>query len=546
RRHVHVDLLIGGFSPRTAATWSLITLTITLFFIILLAYYSWDSFWHSLMIRETSATVWGPPVWPVKLALPFGCILLGVQLIFDIMVSANRLATEPLERRGGWRDNAFILLPVFVIFLGFSFWLLITNPLAGLIVMLLVLLFAGVPIFASLGLMGMAGLFLHFGGSLALTQVPGIVFATLSEFTLAALPLFILAGFVLQMSGAGEELYDLFTKWIGHLPGGLAVATILACAFFSAISISSVACAATIGLIALPSLMKRKYRDSFSYGVIGSGATLGIMIPPSATMILYAAVTEESMGQLMMAGLIPGIMLVVMFGIYAAIYCGRTGAYEKGEAWSWKERWKALGRAVWALLVPVIIIVGIFSGIFTVLECGAVASLYTIIMVLARRKILTECGVTAGFVLIIIAGALTMGRFLTLLEVPQMAMAAITGANLAPWIVMVAIMFMLIMLGLFLEVASVMMITLPVLYPLITALGFNGIWFAVLMTLNMEMALITPPVGLNLYVIQGIARCRLAPVIGGIAPFFLIMAVGLIIIYLFPQLGLFLPNLMVR
>lgn len=554
RRHVHVDLLIGSFSPRTATVWSLVTLSITLVFTIALAYYSWDSFWRSLAIGQTTTTPWGPPLWPVKLALPFGCFLLGLQLIFDIASAGYKLATERLERRSGWRDNPFIMLAAFLVILGFSFWLLLTVPVAGLVVMLLLLLFAGVPIFASLGLIGMIGLFLHFGGSLAVTQVPGIVFGSIGNFTLAALPLFILAGFVVQMSGAGEELYDLFNKWIGHWPGGLALATILAAAFFSAITISSVACAATIGLIALPSLMKRKYKDSFSYGVVGAGATLGIMIPPSATMILYAAVTEESLGQLLMAGLLPGIVIVIMFGIYAAIYCRRTGAYEKGQAYSWKERFVALKKAIWVLLIPVIIIAGIFSGVVTVLECGAVASLYTIIMVLVRRKIkvtqlprmLTECGVTAGFLLIIIAGALTMGRFMTLLEVPQMALGAISTANLAPWVVMVAIMLLLVVLGLFLEVGSVMMITLPILYPLITALGFNGIWFAVLMTLNMEMALITPPVGLNLYVIQGIAKSRLAPVIRGIVPFFLIMVIGLIIIYLFPQLSLAVPNLMIR
>ncbi|MDY6917647.1 MAG: TRAP transporter large permease subunit [Chloroflexota bacterium] len=554
RRHVHVDLLVGNFSPRTAAIWSLITLTITLVFTIALAYYSWGSFWRSLSIGETTTTVWGPPYWPVKLALPFGCFLLGLQLIFDIASNAYKLASERLERRGGWRDNPFILVPAFLALLGFSVWLMMNVPLAGLIVMLLLLLFAGVPIFASLGLIGMIGLYLHFGGSLAVTQVPTIVFSSIGNFTLAALPLFILAGFVLQMSGAGEELYDVFTKWIGHWPGGLALATILSAAFFSAITISSVACAATVGLIALPSLMKRKYNDSFSYGVVGAGATLGIMIPPSATMILYAAVTEESLGQLLMAGLLPGIVIVIMFAIYAALYCRRTGAYEKGQSYSWKERFVALKKAIWVLLIPVIIIAGIFSGVVTVLECGAVASLYAIIMVLVRRKIkvtqlprmLTECGVTAGFLLIIIAGALTLGRFMTLLEVPQLALGAIASANLAPWVVMVAIMLLLIVLGLFLEVASVMMITLPILYPLVTALGFNGIWFAVLMTLNMEMALITPPIGLNLYVIQGIAKSRLAPVIRGIVPFFLIMVIGLIIIYLFPQLSLVVPHLMIK
>ena len=554
RRHVHVDLLVGSFSPKTATAWSLITLAATLIFTIALGYFSWESFWHSLMIGQTTTTPWSPVIWPIKLALPFGCILLGIQLVFDIASSAHRLATEQLEPHQHWWENLAVLIPVFLVGIGLSVWLLFTVPIVGLIVLLLVLLFAGVPIFASLGLVGMAGLFLHFGGFLALTQIPGIVFGAIGNFTLAALPLFILAGFVLQMSGAGEELYDLFTKWVGHLPGGLALATILAAAFFSAITISSVACAATIGLIALPSLMKRKYGESFSYGVVGSGATLGIMIPPSATMILYAAVTQESLGQLMMAGLLPGVMMVAMFGVYAGVHAWRAGAYEKGQSYSWKERFVALRKAIWVLLVPIIIIAGIFSGIVTVLECGAVASLYTIIMVLVRRKIklkdlprmLTECGVTAGFLLIIIASALILGRYMTLLEVPQMALGAITSASLPAWMVIVAIMFMLILLGLFLEVASVMMITLPVLYPLVTALGFNGIWFAVLMTLNMEMALITPPVGLNLYVIQGIARSRLAPVIKGIAPFFLIMALGLLLLYLFPQISMAIPHLMSR
>jgi C4-dicarboxylate transporter DctM subunit len=221
---------------------------------------------------------------------------------------------------------------------------------------------------------------------------------------------------------------------------------------------------------------------------------------------------------------------------------------------SWKDRWRALGKAVWVIMVPVLIVVGIFTGVFTVLECGAVAALYTIIMVLVRRKttfrqlpnILTECGLNAGFLLIIIAGALTMGRFITLLRIPQLAMGAITHMNLPPGMVIVAMMCLLAVLGLFLEVASVMMITLPVLYPIVVDLGFSGVWFAVLMTLNMEMAIITPPVGLNLYVIQGIAHARLAPIIRGMFPFYLIMLLGMLILYFFPSLSLYLPGLMIQ
>ncbi|RLB40428.1 MAG: C4-dicarboxylate ABC transporter permease [Deltaproteobacteria bacterium] len=409
------------------------------------------------------------------------------------------------------------------------------------------------PIFAALGLLGMMGLYLHFGGHLAVTQVPEIFYAGIGNFTLAALPLFILTGFILEGSGSGEELYELFSKWIGGLPGGLGLATILSCAFFAAISISSVATVATIGLIALPALTKRKYRKSFSYGLVGSGSTLGIMIPPSGTMILYAAVTEESMGKLLIAGIIPGLLLVMMFVLYTFLYAWRTRAYEKEIAPSWNERWRALGNAVWVILVPLLIVAGLFTGVFTVLECGAVAAIYTIAMVLLRRKVrlrdmprlMTECGLNAGFILIIIAGALTMGRFITLLRLPQMAMSAITDLSLSPGMVILAMMILLAVLGLFLEVASVMMITLPILYPIVMKMGFDGIWFAVLMTLNMEMALITPPVGLNLYVIQGITGSRLAPIIKGMLPFYLLMLLGMIILYTFPRLSLFLPGLLI-
>ncbi|MDY6935678.1 MAG: TRAP transporter large permease subunit [Spirochaetota bacterium] len=554
KRHVRVDILISYFSEKTTAYWNIVTLSITLLFTILLIYYSWDGFWHSLITEERFPSVWEPYIWPMKLALPVGCILLIIQLITDIVSNIYMIKFELLKNGDRWFDKSYLLIILFFILLGYSAFLLTSSPISGLILMLLLLLFAGVPVFATLGLIGMYGLYYHYGGSLALTQVPEILYGTLGNFSLAALPLFILTGFVLQMSGAGEELYDLFAKWMGRLPGGLGLATIFSCAFFAAISISSVATVATIGLIALPSLLKRSYSHSFSYGLIGSGATLGIMIPPSATMILYAAVTEESMGRLLIAGLIPGLMMVTLFGIYSVIFCKRSGTYEKEQAWSWDERWKAMRDAVWVLLVPIIITAGIFTGVFTVLECGGIASVYTIVMVIIRRKIglrdiprmLRECGGNAGFIIIIIAGALTMGRFLTLLQIPQQAMTFVNDVNFAPWMVISFIMIMFIVLGLFLEVASVMMITLPVIYPIIIGLGYDGVWFAVLMTLNMEMALLTPPVGLNLFVIQGIARAPLGTIIKGTAPFFLIMVLGMLIIYFFPQISLWLPNLMIN
>jgi len=309
-----------------------------------------------------------------------------------------------------------------------------------------------------------------------------------------------------------------------------------------------------MGLIALPALLRRKYSKPMAYGVLAAGGTLGIMIPPSGTMLLYSIVTGESMGRLLMAGLFPGLMMVTIFSIYAAVECRRTGGYEKEKVWSWQDRWAALKKASWGLMTPVIIIAGILTGVFTVLESAAVAALYSLILVLVRKRVkirdlprmLSECSTFAAMLLFIIAGALVLGRLVTLMQVPQIAMDFVVSAGLPSWAVMAGMMLMLVILGLFLEAASMMLMVLPILYPIITGLGFDGIWFAVLLTVNMEMSLLTPPVGLNLFVIQNIAGARLADVIKGVLPFFLLMAAALVVLYLLPEISLFLPGIMME
>ncbi|MBU2646703.1 TRAP transporter large permease subunit [bacterium] len=556
-RHVHVDLFVGRMDVRTRTIWQTVPLLFSILFTMIIIYYTMEDFLDVWRSDETTNSIWGPPIWPVKLALPVGGVLLFIQLLSDFFSNTLKLVDGSWSDQPGVKKDLdysikpfFKFLLVFLISAGVGFWLMLGSPIIGLFCLLLTMLFAGVPIFVTLGLLGMTGLYFNFGGFIAISQVPGIIDSNLGSFTLAALPPFILSGFILQRSGAGEELYDFFSKWIGRLPGGLGISTTLSCAFFAAISISSVATVATIGLIAIPALVKRKYDPGFSYGLVGSGSTLGIMIPPSGTMILYAMVTEESLGQLLVAGLIPGLVLAGLFIIYTIVYAIRTDTYDKEEPPSMEERWRSTGKAIWTILVPFIIVFGIFSGVFTVLECGAVAALYTLIMVLVRRKIglkdipgmLSECGINAGFIIIIIAGAMILGRFITLSQVPQMAMESITEMNLAPGLVITLIICMLTLMGMFLEVASIMLITLPIIYPVVIGLGYNGIWFAVLMTIVMELAIITPPVGMNLYVIQGFTGDKMSTIIRGTVPFFFLMVLGMFIIYFFPQISLFLPR----
>ncbi|MBM4452614.1 MAG: TRAP transporter large permease, partial [Chloroflexi bacterium] len=272
------------------------------------------------------------------------------------------------------------------------------------------------------------------------------------------------------------------------------------------------------------------------------------------TMIIYSALTEESLGKLFIAGFIPGIVVMALFILYSVVSCSRTGAYTKIQPYSWKERFGAFKTAIWGLLAPAIILFGIYSGLFTVLEAGAVVALYAFVMALARRKItlrqlpevLRQSAASGGMILAIFFGALVMGLFITLLQVPNTVVQAISAMNIPGWAVIWLLMLIYIILGMFLEVISVMLITLPIVYPLIISLGFDGIWFAVLVTLNMEMALITPPVGMNLYVVKGISGASISDVVRGMIPFFAIMLVGMLIVYFFPQLSTWLPNLVVR
>lgn len=550
-RHIRIDLIIGKFSPRMRAYWDAFSMVFTLFFAFIFTYYGWGMFIHSVRMNEISPSMLGAPMWIPKLALVLGGIFLSLQLIKNIVEKLHAYFVEFAQERDiKWQP--FVMSMVFIVIVAFALWLLTFRPIAGLLILLFTLLFGGIPIFASLGIIGCAGLVFSIGGLNELAAVSNIPFSSLNSFGLACLPLFILSGQILADSGVGEELYDLASKMVGNLPGGLGIATIASCVVFAAISISSVATALTIGLIALPSLVQHKYDKRMSYGVLTAGGTLGLMIPPSGAMIVYAVVTEESLGRLFFAGLIPGLMLAGMFSVYTVLFCWKTGRYEKGLTFSWKERFEALKKGIWGLLAPIIILVGMYSGVFTPTEAGAVVVAYAIIMSLIRKKlrvrdlyaVTARCTLGAGMILVIISTALILGNFMTLLQIPQAVVGAIGAADIPRWTVIALLMVMYLLLGMALEVVSALLITLPIVYPLITSLGFDGIWFAVLVTLNMEMGQLTPPVGLTLFAVQGLSGAKFMDVLRGVIPYFFIMGVGLIILALIPQLSTWLPNML--
>ncbi|MFW6276299.1 MAG: TRAP transporter large permease subunit [Bacteroidota bacterium] len=556
KRHVQVELFISRFPERTRAIWEIFILIFFLIFSSILLYYTFIYAAESYTSGESGWSVLQIKIWWVKAAMPASFFLLDLILLRHIIHNIYICATTQLDRGYGFYSKAHIVIPLMLAVIICTFIFTIITGIPGIIVFMFILLFMGIPIFPALGLTGIIGFYFIFGGwnSVEALAVP-VTFASLDNFALVCLPLFVLAGQLLQSSGVGEELYDFISKWTSWMPNGEAVATIGACAVFAAVSTSSVATLVTIGLIALPALKYYKYDDRHSYGLLAAGGTLGLMIPPSGAMIIYAAVTEESLGKLFLAGLFPGIILALLFIAYSMIHTYyltvRSGIRREKRVTTWEERIVSLKKAVWGILAPVIILGGIYSGIFTPLESGAIAAMYVIIMVLVRRKVsifklpeaIGESSLSSVMVLSIIIGALIFGDFITLIRAPNILITEISAWQIDRFYVLLTLLGVYLILGLFLEVVSCMLITLPIVYPLVTVgLGYDGIWFAVILTLTMEMAVITPPVGLNLYGLMGISNAQLGEILKGVLPFFIIMLLALAIFIAFPSLSLWLPT----
>ena len=448
--------------------------------------------------------------------------------------------------------DRYRIVTIYLLCLIFGIWLYYTSPTFGILFMLFLLLLAGVPVYTTLGVIGCLGLYFLLGAEAGLSQSAIIAVSSLDNFVILAIPMYILAGQILMSGGIGHELFEVCYKWVGHLPGGLAATTIGSCAIFAAISGSSVATAAAIGIIALPEMLKRSYDRPLSYGSLAAGGTLGIMIPPSAAMIIYSGITDESTGALFMGGIIPGVILTLFFAVYAIVFCKITGRYEKVSPFSWKERATVFRHSFWALMAPVLVIGSIYTGIATPTEAGAISVVYALIVSLGRKKIklsqinqiLAVSTRSSTMILMIVIGALLLGAITTFLQIPQFFVDWVSGFDAPRWVILFLICVMYVFLGMFLEVISILLITIPIVYPLIIHLGFNGIWFGVFIVILMEMALITPPVGLNIYVIQGISDAKMHEVIKGVLPFMLLLLFTLVLLWMFPQLIMLLPNSM--
>lgn len=417
-----------------------------------------------------------------------------------------------------------------------------------------VLLALRVPVAMALLAAGFFGTWALNGQRSAVAVLSSETFSAVSSYSLIVIPLFILMGNISSSAGFSRGLYELAYAWVGRFRGGLASASILGCAAFSAVSGSSVATAVTIGRVAIPEMKRFGYRDSLSTGAVAAGGTLGYLIPPSTGFVLYSILTEQSLGRLFMAGILPGILLTALFIIAIALitYLDPT-AGPKGAPVAMRERFARLLGAAPLIAVIVISIGGIYAGVFTPVEAAGVGAFLVLIFALIGRKltlsslheVFLDTVKTSTMLYVIIIGAGIFSPFLAFTQIPQGLSDSLASLGLGPLGTLIIILMAYILLGMFMDALSMLVITIPIVYPVILSLGYDPIWFGVIAVIVIEMGMITPPVGINVFVVKAISPgVPMSTIFRGVLPFWVAMLVVLILLIAFPQIALLIPNSM--
>ena len=491
---------------------------------------------------------------PFIFILVFGSMFFWIVLVIEIMRSIHAaLSTGGLKALWIIAGIGLLLgLALITIFVDIP-WNRLTVGLIG-IFLLMVLIFLRMPIGFAMGFIGLLGVW-YFRGWDAAYMIMGVKpFYTAAWYLLIVVPLFILMGEFCFHAEISRDLYDTAYAWLGRLPGGIASATIGGCAGFAAICGDSLATAATMGTVALPEMRRFKYDDSLATGSLAAGGTLGILIPPSMGFIFYSLITEESTGKLFIAGIIPGICLASFFILSITL---RSMINPKlgppGPPTSFLEKFKAL-KGTWAMLVLFIIVIGgIYMGVFTVIEAGGIGAFGALLMIFIKRRFtwkkfvgaLLETGRTTCMLVMIMIGVYILGFFMTTSEVPFITAEAINALEINRYIILTLILLIYVLLGMLMNIIPMIILTLPIFYPTIVFMEFDLIWFGVIMVIMMEMGQITPPIGMNCFVIAGVAKTvPLGTIFKGIMPFWAVEVVFIIILTMFPPIATWLPSLM--
>jgi len=421
-------------------------------------------------------------------------------------------------------------------------------------VILFVLMLLRVPVGMAMGLVGVTGYAMIAGGGPALKLVGQTSMRTVTDYTFGVIPMFMLMGAFVSVSGVSRELFRAANATIGHLRGGLGMATVLACGGFAAICGSSVATAATFSTVAYPEMRRYGYPQSFSTGVIAAGGTLGAMLPPSTVLAVYAVITQQDIGKLFMAGVLPGLLAMTMYVLtIVAIVAVAPRFLPSGERRPWSERREAL-LGVWpSLVLFAFVIGGLYGGLFTPTEAGGVGAAGAFLLGAARRKLnrknirsaLLQATRTAAAVFTVLIGALLFGYFLTITQTPQKLTAFLTGLGIGRYGVLALMMVMYLGLGCLMDAMAMIILTVPIIFPVITHFGFDPIWFGVIIVMTVELGLIHPPVGMNVFVIKSVVHeVSFTTIFKGVIPFVVTDIARLVILIAFPVIALWLPGRM--
>jgi len=431
-----------------------------------------------------------------------------------------------------------------------------SPTLAGIIGLasLFILIFSKMPVGFLMALIGVVGFGTVVGVDAAMSMMAKDIFDVFSSYSLTVIPLFILMGQIAFHAGISSRLFNVAYKFMGHWPGGMAIATVGACSGFSAICGSTNATAATMAAVSLPDMKKYNYADTLATGVVAAGGSMGILVPPSVIFIIYGIMTEQSIGKLFMAGILPGLLLTILFIITIIIWTTlKPELAPRAPKAGFKEKITSLSGLVETIILFAMVMGGLFLGIFTPTEAGAVGAFGTLVIALLRKNINLKGFIKALFettriscmILVIVAGATVFGHFLAVSRIPFDIANWVAGFNLPPYAVMTLIIMVYFIGGCFIDALALIMLTVPIFFPVVSAMGYNPMWFGVIIVMVTQIGVITPPVGVNVYVVNSVARdVPLEVIFKGVIPFILALLIGTLMLIPFPQIALFLPGLM--
>ena len=551
--HIQIDLVLGKLSERGRNAVETFVYTLSLLILLLMSSQFVTQGIKRLYNNELSKTL-EVPLWIFWVLAALGALMLALVFLLRMLNTLKRSV-----EKDWWRWSILALTMACLLIFGPMIGLRpsglrgATNGILGML-FLFAILFLGVPIGFGMALTGFLGMIVinkALPPSLAMLGIGP--YDTAASYMLTVVPLFILMGELAYHSGISNELFETANKWFGRQRGGIAMSAVAGCAGFAAVCGDSLATAVTMGTIAIPEMQKKKYDMSLATGALAAGGTLGIMIPPSVGFIFYAIVTEESIGKLFVAGIIPGIVLAALFIAYIAIISRiRPHMAPQGEPTTFKEKLLSLRGVIGMLTLFIVILGGILSGIFNAIEGGAVGAVGAFIYAAAKRRVTlsmllaslkSTLNVTCKLIMILM-GVSVLGYFLAATRLPFFLADYISGLDVNRYVIFACVIIFFLILGCLLNVIPMILLVLPTIFPTVVALGFDPIWFGVVTVLMMEAGQITPPIGVNVFAISAASGVPMYTVFRGIFPFFICMIILLVLLTLFPPMALYLPGVL--